>query len=246
MRPSSWRRGRTAAEHDRVAGPAVRAVDVRIAIARVRRIEQLTQAAVAHRQIGRDGGGRLVLPAARPDHEAVQSARLGGIDIDGGDARRLGRLRAELAEEPFHPLVVALELDLDALAVVQHPAGQRVRARQPIDERPEADSLHHAADADRAGAGHPGLLAHRAAAALPADLHHARRPRRAPARCAGRAAARACARVPRGRSRRRTRRSRAPRQLQPLAHARAYRGSSTVPNSSTCCTASSSSVSRMT
>ena len=53
---------------------------------------------------------------------------------DGASARQRADERVERAGRPLH-------LDHDAAAVVEHEAGQALRAGQPVDERPESDAL---------------------------------------------------------------------------------------------------------
>ena len=51
----------------------------------------------------------------------------------------------------------ALQMNIHALRLVQHPSGERLRARQAKNERTKADALHHAPHANRARAGHNAL-----------------------------------------------------------------------------------------
>jgi hypothetical protein len=82
---------------DRVARPAVGAVDERVAVPAVGRVAHLAQAVVAHRQVGRDRGRDVAGVLALDDDEAP-SGRRGparaalelGHRLDARGRRRLG------------------------------------------------------------------------------------------------------------------------------------------------------------
>src|SRR5581483_9350668 len=65
--------------------------------------------------------------------------RLGG---EGGDPGERWRAHEQLLRKAVE--LGALDLDHDAVAVVEDEAGQVALAREPVDERPEPDALHHA------------------------------------------------------------------------------------------------------
>jgi hypothetical protein len=134
----------------RVARPALRAVDEGIAVAPVGGIEQFGQAVVAGRRVGRDCR-RDTAGAAGEDAEVVlpvDAAAGGGLDALDACQRRGVGLQSLL--EPRQHGRGALDFERHAFGVVEDPAGQAQLVRQAIDERAEADTLHRAAYADRA------------------------------------------------------------------------------------------------
>jgi hypothetical protein len=159
------------AADDREAGTAVRAVDERVAVAAIGRIEQLGQAALAgggvrrDRRRGRAAGGaghdrELLLPEGRQ--------LLAPDPLDPGKRRRLAR---QAHEEGVDRGRLSLELDRRAPHVVPDPPAQAKLAGQAVDERSEADALDRALDPRpdaAAGDRRPGRrrpTAHRAAPA---------------------------------------------------------------------------------
>ncbi len=127
---------------DREARAAVGAVDERVAVAAVGGVEQLGQAGVAGRDVGRDRRVRAAVARARADHEA------GFADVRHRDARhRLDvRERRRLRTQPLHERLDGRALDLDqhALGVVEHEPRQPAGRREPVDEGPEPDALDDA------------------------------------------------------------------------------------------------------
>ena len=112
--------------------------------------------------------------SAVADHEVVEAARRRGVDVDGGDARgRRAAARASSRRNASSALPVAFERGSRRPRRRSAPSRRACCARaRRIDERAEADALHHAAHANRAGARHrPSTRSTDAAAALPADLH---------------------------------------------------------------------------
>ena len=78
--------------------PAMRAGDERIEVAAVGRIEQLGEAGVANRHIGRDRGARrAVLLAVADDEIALIRDERPRLGLDVVDARERRRLRDEVA-----------------------------------------------------------------------------------------------------------------------------------------------------
>ena len=90
----------------------------------------------------------------RPDGELAQADRLGGLDIDFRDAGGGRRLGFQIANEGFQTGFGAFEVDLHSFFRIQHPAIQRIRASQAINERTEAYALHYSADSNGTGASH--------------------------------------------------------------------------------------------
>ena len=136
--------GHRAAARDGVARAAMGAVDEGIEMKAARRIEQFVEAVLAGRGVGGDAGAsprRRCSPRSRsPSRRVGATAR--SRRVDPRQRRRLAPQRGdELADAR------ALDLDQHAVGVVGDEAAERVAARQPIDERAEADALHRAAHA---------------------------------------------------------------------------------------------------
>ena len=136
------------AEHDRVAGPAVGAVDVGVAVAAIGRVGELGGASRADRQIGRDPDGGRALASAVADHEVGVPLGRDGRDHHLGDAARRRRRGRERGEQAVERSGLSLDVDLDAVGAVEHPAAGAVLAGEAIDERAEADALDDPAHAD--------------------------------------------------------------------------------------------------
>ena len=135
------------ASNDREAGPALRAVDERVAVAAVGRVEELTQAVVAGGDVGWDQR-RMARGDALDDPElglADRRDRLGRQRAHRGDR---GCARDELAGERVQ--LGALDLDQDSVAVVQHVPAEAVLTGKPVHERPKAHTLDDAAGAQPA------------------------------------------------------------------------------------------------
>ena len=122
----------------------MRAGDERIEVAAVGRIEQLGEARLADRHVGRDRGPRrTVLLAVADDEIALARNERPRLGFDAVDPRERRRLRDEVVDEGID---VALHFDQHAILVVQGKASEIVAHRQPPDMRAEADSLHETAD----------------------------------------------------------------------------------------------------
>ena len=134
-------------DDDREARPALRAVDERVAVAAIGRVEELGEAVVAGRDVGRDqrtATGAL----ARDDPELAFARRRQRCGRDGLDAGQNRSLVPQPGRERVERPAVALRLDDDARAVVEHEAAERVPTRQPVHERPVADSLDDTGNAE--------------------------------------------------------------------------------------------------
>jgi hypothetical protein len=142
------------AAHDREARAAVGAVDERVAVAAVGRVEQLAQAVVARRGVGRHERGRLPAVRAGEDAEAALAGHRELARPHRLDRRERRRLVGEPAQEAVDLGVAPLDLEQHAPLVVEHEARQRQLAGEAEDEGAEADTLHGALDA-RADAPHP-------------------------------------------------------------------------------------------
>jgi ELWxxDGT repeat protein len=154
-------------KRDRQAGAAVGAVDEGVAVATVGRVPELAQALFAGGDIrGYQRAGRVA--GARLDPELALAARR---DLRRGDLLDRGVRRSvldELAlEQPEHD-GVALNLHDHAPPVVEREAAELPAGGEPVDEGPEADPLHDAADddpppLDRIPGRHRGSIASRLA-----------------------------------------------------------------------------------
>jgi hypothetical protein len=121
------------------------------------RIEELAQAGVADSEVGHDARGGMGALPALPDAEAAHVHGLAGAHVDGGDLRRRRRFAPQRAQERIQRARRTLDVNLDPVLAVGHPAGQGVRACQSQHERPEAHALDGSGDAHRAGRGHARL-----------------------------------------------------------------------------------------
>ena len=142
---------------DRVARPALGAVDERVAVAPVPR-DRGARAGSRRRAPGRAEARWRRAPArpARRDRERGGRApvrRAGRQRLHVLHARRGRRLGPERAQEGRYGRRGAHGADQHALGVVAHPAAQAEAGRHAVDEGPEADALHHAAHAQQ----HVGL-----------------------------------------------------------------------------------------
>ena len=117
---------------DREARSAVRAVDERVAVAAVGRIEELGEAVRAGRGVGRDQRLRLApLALTRRSRSRARLAgrRLARVDrLDHGERRRL---RVQAARGSTRRRGVALDLEQHAALVVAHPAAEPELLREP-------------------------------------------------------------------------------------------------------------------
>ena len=92
----------------------------------VRRIEQLGEARVAHRQVRRYARGRAVTPHTFYDPELIEARHAGGQDFDGLNAGRRRRMHLELPDERCKGVGTALRVNLDAVVSVLDPARHSV------------------------------------------------------------------------------------------------------------------------
>ena len=130
---------------DGKARAAVRAVDERIAVAAVRRVEQFAHAVFARCQIRRNERRRLYL-------RVVGKANLKGVEVFERhflelNLRHLGRGR-RLFRQRDHEFVqqlrFCLRMDVHAVGGIQHPAVDQVLFRLSVYERAEPHPLHDA------------------------------------------------------------------------------------------------------
>ena len=131
-------------QNDGEARSAVGAVDERVAITAVGGIEELAQAIVAHRHVGRD---QLVLSCNLlrvPDIEAVVAFGQDRLRRQRGDVRQRRRFVRQRGDKDIERSRVAFGLDSDAAGMVQHPAAHAQPFRQVVHEGSKANALHNA------------------------------------------------------------------------------------------------------
>jgi len=134
---------------DGEAGAAVGAVEERVAVAAVTRIEKLAEAVGAGGGVGGDAGGNLSFDLAGNDAEAgfASSGQVSdGNGVDAGQGRSFG---AKTGEKSVDARRRALKFDGDALGVVGDGTGEVFFRGQAVDEGAEADALDDAADENR-------------------------------------------------------------------------------------------------
>ncbi len=130
---------------DAVARPAVGAVDERVAVAAVVRVEQFAAARLAEGDVGHHDGARMVRDLALVDGEFGQPGRVEprAFDALNGGPRRTFPLEGDAEVVELRPL--AFHLDDDAVRGVVHPAAQLPFVGEAVDEGAEAHPLHRAA-----------------------------------------------------------------------------------------------------
>ena len=129
---------------DRVARTTIGAVDERVPVASIVRIEHFAQTVAAERAVGPDRRGRATA-ATLKDSEA-RSVPLGRTFAQGHtvDAGKGWCVLAQAVRERFDVCHVALDFDSHASGIVANPPIERQVPCQPIDERSESDTLHDA------------------------------------------------------------------------------------------------------
>ena len=135
----------------RVAWPALRAVDERVTVAAVAGIRELAHAVVAREEVRGHGNLRPVGRAALGDEEAAIDRGLPAGDLaDRGPRERRGAAD-DIRREGRHARGRAADHDLDVAAQVAHVSVEQVLVGEPEDERTEADPLHPAGHDEPAG-----------------------------------------------------------------------------------------------
>ena len=126
----------------RVARPAMRAIDEGIEIKAAVWIEQFVKTILANGGVG-NNAGRGFAVRARLDRKSAHGLWRNSSQLDTIDARQRRRLAAQRVDE----LVYARAFDFQqhALGVVAHEAVEFKFAREPMHERPKAHALHGAA-----------------------------------------------------------------------------------------------------
>ena len=129
-------------------GPQFGAVGERVARPPVCGVEQLDEAVVTRRDVGRHERLHHAEVMALDDgesHAALRRHRTGAHLVDTG---RTGRIRDEAADELLGRLLRTLDLDEYAPGVVADVAGELEFGGQPVDVGPEPDPLDQAGHPD--------------------------------------------------------------------------------------------------
>ena len=131
---------------DRVARPAMCAVDERVPETAIRGIPQFTEAIIAESDIGKDQHGLWTTVVARTDFKrcetgSIEIRRLAALDV------RVGWMFAlEPEEKALERVWRAFYFKEDTLRGVLHPTGKPEFPGQTEDKRAEAHSLNGSAD----------------------------------------------------------------------------------------------------
>ncbi len=128
--------------NDRETRTAVSAVEKRIAIAPIRRIEQLGQARVARGDVRRDEDRARRIGVAGHDAESDIVCRGPRLPRHVFDPRQRGSRRFELRQKPIKRSGLPLDLDHHVPALVLDETDEAELDRQTVDKRPKADPLH--------------------------------------------------------------------------------------------------------
>jgi hypothetical protein len=136
------------AADDREARAAIGAVDERIPVPAVRRVEELLQACVARCGVRRDRRCRLGTVLGRDDRKARFATRSHVLDdhlLDCGQRRSVG---AKSSHELLDGEPRALELRDHPVTVVAHGSREPQPGGQREDVGAKSDSLHDSGDPD--------------------------------------------------------------------------------------------------
>jgi hypothetical protein len=133
---------------DGKSGTAIGAVDERIAIAPIRRIEKLFETIVTGRRVRRDQYTPLLFAAAADDAESLFALCWDDPAIHILYARERRRLLAQMREKTLQGWRLPLQLDGHARGVVQNESSQTVFHGESVDKRPEPDSLDNSFHSD--------------------------------------------------------------------------------------------------
>ena len=136
--------------HDGEARPAVGAVDERIAVSPVRRLEEFPPTVCTDGNVRRDERANFVSGFAAHDAEAGIVTQRSFPHRDVGDARQRRRFCRKARNELFNSPGRPLHFDRHAGGGVADRPIQPANLRQSKHIRPEADSLHNARHIDLA------------------------------------------------------------------------------------------------
>jgi hypothetical protein len=130
------------------ARAAVRAIGERVPIAAVGGIQKLAQAVRARGGVRRNERVAPFLAFGMADLEATVAMQRRLAYLDPLDARQWRCFCTQGSAKGGDGLCRPLDLDLDAARVIEHPPAKLKALRKVKHERPKADALDHASDAD--------------------------------------------------------------------------------------------------
>jgi hypothetical protein len=110
----------------------------------VNRVEQLPLAYRADRGVGWDRLTAVRVGHAWQNDELIARRRGDRQSGEAFDPRQWWSLGLECSEKILDSAGGALYYELDVSGGISYPAAEAVPMRQPVNERPEPDSLHHA------------------------------------------------------------------------------------------------------
>ena len=133
------------ADDDREPRSALRTVDEGVAEPPIVRIEELSEALVAGRDVRRDRRRPTRRRACLDDELGVPTwgRRLGK---NGIHTRERGCLATQVGREPIELGGLSLGLDDHSLAVIEYETRELMPTREPVDERPETYALDETGD----------------------------------------------------------------------------------------------------
>ncbi len=169
FRPAGWTHGEAGHRgpravvrqllDDRPPRPAVGAIGKRIPVTPLGRVADFGQALMARCQVRRDRRPNARFAAACLDPKAGQTpvadrcARRRKVsNRDRFDSRLRRRRVAQGLDKRFDRSAVPLDIDLDRVRLVPHPAAKSQRRGRLVNERTKPDPLHDASDFDRRAA----------------------------------------------------------------------------------------------
>ena len=137
--------------HDSQARPAVGAGNEWVAIASVRRVAQLREAAAAGCDVRRHtrSTGRRIGGVARRDPELAVRTWRSPLDPYPRDRRQWRRFKNQGTAERVHAGPVTFDVDGDAMLLVAHKTTQPIGRSKAMDVGPEAHALHDALNRDQ-------------------------------------------------------------------------------------------------
>ncbi len=134
---------------NRESRTAVGAIQKRIAVAPVLRVQQLPQTVPASCRIRRNPGAHRPQNLAGNNPEPHLAYRRHIPGHNRIDPRQRRRLRAQPVEKGLHSLLRPLNLNGHAVRIVADKPRQPLLKRKPVNKRPEPYPLHHSAHQHR-------------------------------------------------------------------------------------------------
>ena len=111
-----------------VAGPAIGAIDVGIAVARIGWIEQFFQAIVANRQVGGNARAGMLPMLALANRELAEAHGFGRLDFHVGDVGGRRKLALQAMTKASSPLSAPSRWISTPASAIQYPSPQRMGA----------------------------------------------------------------------------------------------------------------------